>query len=153
MKKYDLISGMVLFVFGMAMFVWSLVYPFGELNSPGAGFLPRLASLVLVFLALMIVILALRKENAATKQPFFTRPEASRRLLAALAAFVSYRLLFPVIGFTASNVIFFSLITHFVGYHSWKTSIIFSLGTTIVACLVFQVWLQMQLPDPILRLF
>ncbi len=149
MKKSDLFSGIVLFVFGMTMFLWSIKYPFGEIHAPGAGFLPFLASLVLVVLSLMIAIPSLQKAGGSSGHAFFTRPEAPRRVLTVIGAFLAYRLLFPAIGFTPTNFIFFLLITRLLGYHSWKISLLFSFVTTTVTYLVFQVWLQVQLPDPI----
>lgn len=149
MKKDDVFTGVVLFSFGTTIFLWSMKYPFGEIHSPGAGFLPRLASLVLIVLALMIVIPAFRKDMGSNQHAFFSRREAPRRVLTVIGAFLAYRLLFPAIGFTPTNFIFFLLITRLLGYHSWKSSLVFSFLTTTVTYLVFQVWLQVQLPDPI----
>jgi len=75
MKKYDLLSGIILFIFGASMFLWSFKYPFGEIQSPGASFLPRLASLVLIVLSVIIVVRALRKSDGSSREAFLQDPK------------------------------------------------------------------------------
>ena len=53
----DFISGVVLFFFGLAVFIASFDYPFGKTTNPGPGFVPRTASIVLMGMSIAILVI------------------------------------------------------------------------------------------------
>ena len=61
MEKRDLFSGFTLLIFGVIIFIGSMGYPFGKIDNPGAGFIPRIASLILIIISLFIMIIAYKK--------------------------------------------------------------------------------------------
>lgn len=111
MKKIDFISGFILLIFAVVIFIGSMSYPLGEIDNPGAGFVPRLASLILIGISMFIVINAYRKSSAknrdATSIAFFSTTDGPRRIILAMACLAAYRLLFPILGFIATNFLFF----------------------------------------------
>lgn len=151
MKKRDFFSGFILFIFGIIVFISSMNYPFGVLNMPGAGFIPRIASLILIVISGFIIISSITKKSGdIPKQKFFSVKGAPKRVIIASGAFFAYRLLFPIIGFIPTNFLFFLFITHSLGHHSWKTSFIFSFLTTTFAYILFQVFLKIPMATSIL---
>ncbi len=141
-----------LFVFGVLVFMGSMSYPFGKIDSPGAGFVPRLASIILIVLSVLIILSSLMKKGEVSTQKFFSTRDAPKRVAIAAGAFFAYRLSFPIFGFVLTNFIFFLLITRLSGYHSWRMSFIFSFLTTVLSYLLFQVWLKIPMPASIFGL-
>jgi hypothetical protein len=152
MGKNDVVTGFVLFVFGVAVFIGSMSYQWGSLQEPGPGFLPRLASAILILLALFIIGGSLMKRGKISAQNFFPTRDAPTRVAIAVGAFFAFRLLFPILGLAPTTFLFFLLITRLLGHHSWGTSFIFSLLTTALSYLLFQVWLDIPMPKSFLGL-
>jgi putative tricarboxylic transport membrane protein len=151
MQKNDFISGFVLLIFGIIIFISSMNYPFGKLQSPGAGFIPLIASLILISMSGIIIVTYLIKKKAEVpKQRFFSTKDGPKRIILALSAFFGYRYFFPIIGFVPTNFLFFLFVTRFLGYFSWKKSFIFSFLTTIFAYILFRILLKIPMPTSIL---
>ena len=152
MGKSDAVTGLILFVFGVMIFIGGKSYPFGSIKAPGPGFLPRLASVTLIALSMLIIISSLKKKGEASVRMFFQTRDAPKRVAIAVGAFFAYRLSFPILGFVSTNFIFFLLISRLLGHHGWKASFIFSFLTTVLSYLLFQVWLNIQMPTSIFGL-
>ncbi len=158
MGKLDFISGLVLFAFGGIIFIASFEYPFGEISSPGPGFVPRIASLFLVSLSVFIMALSCRSSNMkgtfinpfAGEASSFPQTIFSKRIILTAAALFAYRLLFPILGFILTNLFFFILVIRILGYSNWKINLIVSCAVTVFAYLLFEVLLAMPLPRGIL---
>jgi putative tricarboxylic transport membrane protein len=153
MKNIDRISGIVLLGVGAAVFLKSLSYPIGTFRTPGAGLFPLIAALLLLGLSAVLTIQAFlrKKDTGDAAIPFFPRKGALRQILLGFAGMIGYRYLFPVIGFAPSTGLFIFFLIRFLGGYGWKTSISFALGTAIVAYYLFEVWLKIPMPLPILR--
>ncbi len=147
MGRSDFYTGIILLGFGVTVFVGSMSYSFGNITSPGAGFVPRLAALILVMMSGFIVIKSFFKEKGdVIKEVFFSKKESYLRMGVALGSFLLYRLLFPVLGFLPTNFLFFLIATRSLGNFSWKFSIFFSLLTTAGGYLLFGVCLKIAMP-------
>lgn len=156
MEKSDFFSGFILLIFGVTIFIGSMSYPFGEIDNPGAGFAPRLASLILIVISVFIIIIAYRrsftrKGNTANRTFFSTR-DGPKRIILACTFLLAYRLLFPILGFIPTNFLFFLLVTRSLGDFRWRISFIFSFLSTVMAYLLFQVFLKIQMPAGILKI-
>ncbi len=152
MNTLDRISGIFLFILGTAVFLKSLTYPIGTFRTPGGGLFPLIVSILLIGLSAILtlqVFLSKRgKEVAPT--PFFPEKGAPRRILLGFAGLVGYRYLLPVVGFAPSTGIFILFLIKFLGGYGWKTSIFYALVMALVAYYLFQVWLKIPMPLPIL---
>jgi hypothetical protein len=153
MKNLDRISGIILLVVGTAVFLKSLTYPIGSFRTPGGGLFPLIASILLIGLSTLLALQAFLakggKEVAPT--PFFPEKGAPRRILLGFAGLVGYRYLLPVVGFAPSTGIFMLFLIKFLGGYGWKVSIFSALVTAGIAYYLFQVWLKIPMPLPILR--
>ena len=153
MKHLDLISGVVLLVVGTAVFLKSLSYPIGTFRTPGAGLFPLIASILLLGLSAILTLQAFLSKGGkeVAQTPFFPEKGAPRRILLGFAGLVGYRYLLPVIGFAPSTGLFILFLIKFLGGYGWKTSIFYALVMALVAYYLFQVWLKIPMPLPILR--
>jgi putative tricarboxylic transport membrane protein len=153
MKYLDLISGIVLLVVGTAVFLKSLSYPIGTFRTPGAGLFPLIASILLLILSAILTLQAFlsKQGKELAPAPFFPEKETPRRILLVITGMIAYRYLLPVIGFVPSTGLFILFLIKFLGRYGWKTSIIYALVTALVAHTLFQVWLKLPMPLPLLR--
>jgi len=153
MKNLDRISGIILLIVGMAVFLKSLTYPIGTFRTPGAGLFPLIASILLLGLSAILTLQAFlsKKGKELAPTPFFPEQGAPRRILLGFAGLVGYRYLVPVVGFAPSTGIFILFLIRFLGGYGWKASIFSAVVTALVAYYLFQVWLKIPMPLPILR--
>ncbi len=151
MNKIDCISGLFLLVLGIGVFLVSFTYPIGTLRTPGGGFFPLLASILLMALAGVITIQAFMKKQGETTQPFFSGKEALKRVLIGLVTLLGFRYLLPFIGFGFSAFLFVLFLAKYLGHYNWKVSLLFSALTAVAAYYLFQVWLKVPMPTPFLR--
>ncbi len=146
MEKSDFFSGFTLLIFGVTIFIGSMSYPFGEIDNPGAGFVPRIASLILIIISLLIMIIAYKKsfasEGSTVYRTFFSTRDGPKRMILALAFLLAYRLSFPILGFVLTNFLFFLFVTRSLGDFRWRISFTFSFLSTSMAYLLFQVLLK-----------
>ena len=156
MEKSDLFSGLTLLIFGVTIFIGSMNYPFGEMNNPGAGIVPRIASLILIVNSLFIIIIAYRRymgrKGGVAHKTFFSTKAGPKRIILACVFLLGYRLLFPILGFIPTNFLFFLFVPRSLGDFGWRTSFIFSFLSTLMAYLLFQVFLKIQMPVGILKI-
>lgn len=154
MEKTNFISGIILFIFGTAVFIGSMNYPFGTIYSPGAGFIPRITSFILIVISTFIITssyIKSRRGNIA-KKVFFSTKDGPKRILLASASLISYRFLFTILGFIPTNFFFFLFVTRVLGYFSWRTCLVFSTISTIIAYYLFHVLLEIQMPVGIFKI-
>jgi putative tricarboxylic transport membrane protein len=148
MKNSDRLSGIILFLFGLAVFLKSLSYPLGSIHSPGAGVFPVLASILLMVIAAALVINSYlkREEKGALKAPFFPSEETPKRILYGIISLVVFRYLLPVIGFAPSTFLLIFFMGKFLAHYNWKVNIFFSFLTALVSYYLFQIWLSIPMP-------
>jgi hypothetical protein len=153
MKNLDLISGISLLILGAVLFVKALSYPIGSFRTPGAGLFPLIASVILTGLSAVLTLQAVlpKKGGAIAPTPFFPEEGAPRRILLVFAGMIGYRYLLPVIGFGPSTGIFILFLIKFLGGYGWKMSLFYSVISAVAFYYLFQVWLKIPMPLPLLR--
>jgi len=148
MKDFDRISFIVLFLFGLGMCLKSLTYPIGSLLTPGAGLFPFLASILLMgscgFFALHSFLK--RHEKVGPKPPLFAGSEGPKRVALSFVFLLTFRYLFPVLGFAPSTCCFIFCLARFLGHYSWRASLFFAVLSALGIYFLFQVCLKIQMP-------
>jgi len=151
--KLDRWSGIFLFMLGAGVFLKSLSYPLGNFHRPGGGLFPLIASILLMGLSATLTLQAFLSQGGkeASPAPFFPEKDAPKRIIFGFAALLAYRYLLPVIGFGPSTFAFIFILSKFLGKYGWKASAFFSLGAAAASYYLFQVWLKIPMPIPLLR--
>jgi hypothetical protein len=128
-------------------------YPIGTFRTPGGGLFPLIASILFIGLSALLVLQAFlsKGEKVVAPKPFFPEKDAPRRILLGFAGMIGFRYLLPVIGFAPSTGLFILFLVKFLGGYGWKMSIFYALVTAIVAYYLFQVWLKIPMPLPMIR--
>ncbi len=130
--------------------LWSLKYGFGSLSEPGVGFITFFAGAILALLSLLLFLSSFReKEKQAELRALWAGLDV-KKVLYVLMLLVVYPVLLRPVGFPLSTFILLFLLFRVKGSYGIWTTLLASFFVTAVSYLVFQVWLQVQLPRGIL---
>ena len=130
--------------------LWSLKYGFGSLSEPGVGFITFFAGAILALLSLLLFFSSFReKEKPADLRDLWAGLDV-KKVLYVLMLLVVYPVLLRPVGFPLSTFILLFLLFRVKGSYGIWTTLLASFFVTAVSYLVFQVWLQVQLPRGIL---
>lgn len=147
LKSSFRLNSLAVALLGAVCMVMSLQLPIGTFQAPGAGLWPLLVSTVLTIVALFILF----TENDGTDYESLTK-----RSFITLAGFVwisIFIVMFTMIGFTLSSLIFSVVWLRFLARESWKFTLIAAPAFTVAFVLIFSVALRVPVPfDPVLSL-
>ena len=130
--------------------LWSLKYGFGSLSEPGVGFITFFAGAILALLSLLLFLSSFReKEKPADLRELWAGLDVKKALY-VLMLLVVYPVLLRPAGFPLSTFVLLFLLFRVKGSYGIWTTLLASFFVTAVSYLVFQVWLQVQLPRGIL---
>jgi hypothetical protein len=147
-RRYDLISSLG-FMLLAAYVVWSgFRLGFGEWREPGPGFIAVLVGVLLGGLSGICLAVSRRGAAAAdAARRFFPETGSGRRVGLIVAALAAFALLLDRLGFLISTVLFLLFLLRTIQPQRWRTTLVMSVATAIVCVVVFQLWLQVQLPE------
>jgi len=144
--SHDQLSSGLFFLLGCVICLYSLQYRLGTLAAPESGLMPFLSGAAMALLAALGFILGtLRRLRGERWRPLF-RGVAWRRGVLTLIALLAYLLLQTRLGFTLTTVLFIGFLLRAIFPQRWTVVIVTSVLTAAIAYLVFEVWLQAQLP-------
>ncbi len=118
----------------------------GSVRAPGPGFFPFILSLMLIGLALIIFFQALKQEP----QPF-EKGLRRRRVAIALGAIILYAFVMEPVGYLISTFFLIFLLLKIMVKKAWWWGPGVACIVTLFSYVLFKVWLQVLLPDGILR--
>ena len=134
----------VLLVFGGAIAIGSLRYEWGTLDSPGAGFLPFFSGAAMAGFSALTLLQGLTKGWASLGESW--KGARWQRPAIATACLLLYSAFLRDLGFLISTAILMIYLYRMLEPSSWKETLFAALATTLGFYLVFQTWLQAQLP-------
>jgi putative tricarboxylic transport membrane protein len=145
-KRADQIAGAILLVVFLMVFYQSTKLDLVYRNSPGAGFFPLWLSVFALAATAVITVGAIRRPAALDRPVRWPRGIGLRRIGLTLVAFILYVYLVTIVGFILSTTGFMLFMGRMLGFHRWYQLVAVSVLTAVGLFLVFQVWLQMELP-------
>jgi putative tricarboxylic transport membrane protein len=138
------VACVVLFVLGLAVVFGGLHYGWGTLDNPGAGFVPLLAGAAMAGFSAITLVRSLSKG---------WRPLAElwagtrwRRPLIAIVCLVLYSVFLRDLGFLISTFILAVYLYRMLEPSGWTQTLVAAVLTTLGFYLMFQMWLEVQLP-------
>jgi putative tricarboxylic transport membrane protein len=141
-------ASLFLLVLGGAIAAGSLKYGWGALDSPGPGFLPFFSGAAMAGFSAITLLRSLRKGwsplGEAWKGTRWLRPAVVTACLLLYAAFLRD------LGFLIATVLLMIYLYRLLEPAGWKETLFAALATTVGFYLVFQTWLQAQLPRGLL---
>ena len=146
-------SSMVLLILGIIVVYLSFQLGPGELRRPGPGFLTFWSGLIFCFLALLVFFR--KKEDsqqgkAKTVGQLWSGRHWSKTVVVALAI-LAYALTFTHLGFLISTAALLIFLLRAIDPVKWKVTIAGAILATFFSFVVFDLWLQVQLPHKYLE--
>jgi len=137
-------TSVVLLVAGVAIAIGSLRYDFGSFDTPGAGFLPFFSGLAIAGFSAITFIQTLRSGWLPLREMW----EGTRwqRAAIATACLLLYSAFLKDLGFLMATFLLMTYLFRMLEASSWKATVFSALLTTLGFYLVFQTWLEAQLP-------
>ncbi len=118
----------------------------GSIRAPGPGFFPFVLSLLLIGLAFIIFLQALKKEARPLEKGL-----KRSRVAIALGAIILYALLMDPLGYLISTFLLILLLLKIMARKAWWWGPAVACIVTVISYALFKIWLQVLLPDGILR--
>lgn len=149
MKKYDLLG--ILFWLFVAIYICIesvRQLPLGSWKNPGAGFFPLGTGILLGFFSLVAIVNSLR-DKSVQKQAHLFPGEKWKNIAIVLATLFLYVLLVGTLGFLICTTILMAILFRAVEPQKWTITLAGSAIASVVCYLLFESWLQIQLPKGI----
>ncbi|MEW6667695.1 MAG: tripartite tricarboxylate transporter TctB family protein [Thermodesulfobacteriota bacterium] len=124
----------------------------GSLKEPGSGFIFFWLGLIVVGLASLVFVKSTLGEGTRVEMRTAWSGLQWKKVVWVLAALVFYAGSFQFLGFILATVILLMFFFKVVESQRWFVSVAWAVGATLLAYLLFQVWLGAQLPKGLLGL-
>lgn len=148
MEKFDRITALIFLLLSLGICVGSVPLSLGTLRHPGPGFLSFISGVVMGTFSL-ILYLKNRKKGKGSKT-FWEVEENRIGVISTVGALILYALLFEILGFLISTMVFFLFVGRFVAKQRWAVSASLSVLISMAAFVVFVICFHSQLPRGVL---
>jgi|WetSurMetagenome_2_1015567.scaffolds.fasta_scaffold1235337_1 hypothetical protein len=144
MFRDDAIAACLFLVFVVVLGIEAFHYPVGSsLRKVGPGFFPLVC---LAFLAVFSGILLIRSAKDWHLNLRARWPRSITPAIITLSSIFAYGFVLPWLGFLLTTF-FFSFVLFWQGYpRRWMLTILGAALTSLLAVLVFEIWLKIQFP-------
>jgi len=133
------------------MIIQSYHLGLGTLHKPGPGFLFFWVNIVLGIMSLVVLIRAwVGKKGEGPQSAIFGRQNVSKIIFVLLSLFL-YALLMETIGFIPVTLLLFIFLLGMIEKKKWYYTLFVSIVVTVISYLIFETWLQSQLPRGLLE--
>jgi len=151
MVRADRISGIFWLCFAVLVIIQSYHLGLGTLHKPGPGFLFFWVNIVLAIMSVIVLIRAWRSKKEEGPQPAIFGTQNVSKIIFVMISLFLYALLMEIIGFIPVTLLFFIYLLGIVEKKKWFYTIFVSVVVTAISYLIFETWLQSQLPKGLLE--
>jgi putative tricarboxylic transport membrane protein len=157
LKKYLLADGLVWVLLGIGICAASMQLRLGDFRTPGAGFLPFLAGLLLGIFGLILMLSTLLSQEKVQEGEAEGRDRAERRWrrfatpAVTVVILFGYIVLLEPLGFLLTTFICLLSLFKLSEPERWMRPLFLACSVAVLSYLVFSVWLQCQLPKGLLK--
>jgi len=149
-KSKDIISSLFWMIVGAGVSYGGYDLDLGTLHDPGSGFIFFWVGLIMVGLSLSIFIRALKEKGKAGEMRLIWSEVQWKKIVSVLVALFLYGYFFQTLGFILSAALLLVFLFKAVEPQRWSVAILGAVVSSLVAYVVFQVWLGSQLPKGLL---
>lgn len=150
MKSKDIISSLFWMIVGAGICYGGVDLELGTLHDPGSGFIFFWVGLIMVGLSLSIFIRALKEKGKAGEMRLIWSEVQWKKIVSVLVALFLYGYFFQTLGFILSAALLLVFLFKAVEPQRWSVAILGAVVSSLVAYVVFQVWLGSQFPKGLL---
>ncbi len=151
MKAKDRISGMTLLIISVLICIGAIRLHMGSLSNPGTGLVPFLLGIVIGILSLVMLSQTFIEKRIPRKDDF-SQSEVRSKMKPFLILFVllAYGLLVSFLGHAVTTFLLFVFLLRMITPHRWSVVIGGALLASVGSYVLFQLALNVQLPQGIL---
>ncbi len=150
MGRADRISGIFWLCFAILMIIQSYRLGLGTLHKPGPGFLFFWVNIVLAIMSLVVLTRAWTDKKEEGPQPaIFGRQNIPKIIFVLISVFL-YALFMEAVGFIPVTFLLFIFLLGVIEKKRWYYTVFVSIVVTVISYLIFETWLQSQLPKGLL---
>ncbi len=142
MRLADLIGGVFVLIFGLAVVFFSSQLTYYSEFGPGPGFLPLWVGIIITACAIYVII-DLLKKHGGTGEFFRLRTRLGLQIF--ITIIITF-LLLPLLGFSIGLALFIGVTMRMMGKHRWVLCGLTAIVTAIGIRFIFISWLTIPLP-------
>ena len=146
MKKNDRLTSLFWLVLAILICWGSFRLSLGDLRYPGPGFFSFLAGAILGLLSIILFWQSNKKGPEEKKKALGPNPQGTRQMIWMVIALIIYTIGMNYVGFFFSTILFLGFLLRGIGHQKWSIVISVTSLVAIVSYLIFQSWLDVQLP-------
>jgi putative tricarboxylic transport membrane protein len=149
MRTYNLIGGCGWLILSVLIVLGSIDLGIGSLRNPDAGLFSLITGVVLGGLSLLLVAeSSVRGEKSPTDHAAVWSKETRwGNLLWIVLALAAYTVVLTPLGFMISTFLLMVFLYRAIEPQGWPVSCFFAAVSAFCGWMVFEVWLQCQLPE------
>jgi len=134
-------------IFSIVICIESYRLGIGSFHAPGTGFFPFWVGMVFGALSLLLLVLTFVREG---KRVRISEKVRWGSIILVLASLFLYAAVLEKIGFVVSTLLFIGALLMIIERKKWPIVAIIAILSTLAFYIVFQVWLQSNLPKGLL---
>lgn len=142
MPKRDIGVAALTLIFGVAAAHESAKLPFGTVHNPGQGFFPWWTSVVIILLAMILLIQALKSRSSTARE----KSVRIARVAGLLAALVAYTFLLDSLGYPLCTFLLVLFMLRATEPQPWTVALGMAAITAVGSYVIFAIWLNVPLP-------
>jgi len=148
MRRHDLISSTIWFCAGLFITLYAPQFDLGTASAPGTGFMPFWAGILMCIFSAVTFLQAYFNQDSKSEK-LWENIQFQKLIFVALGLFI-YTFFLDLVGFLICTFLLILILIRFVGSENWPKSIAGAILTSALCYLLFDKWLQANLPRGIL---
>jgi len=149
-KSKDIISSLFWMIVGAGICYGGVDLELGTLHDPGSGFMFFWVGIIMMGFSVSIFVRAIRGQAGKGELKTLWSDVHWKKIFSVLIALFLYAYAFNSLGFTLCTVLLLIFLFKAVEPQKWSVAIMGAVLSTLIAYVVFQLWLGSQLPKGLL---
>ncbi len=147
MNIYEQVYNLGWIFAGIAICIQSIRLKLWDITSPGGGFIPFLAGLIVGAIGLLMFILECSKGfKKGPRVNFWQNPAAQKRIIFILGGLCAIAYLMPILGFLLSSILVTSFMLRVIERSRWVIVIGLAFAFCFLVYFLFYYLLKVNLP-------
>ncbi len=146
MKRVDIVSAVIFMLLGGFAMAEARRLPKYESFGPGGDFMPFWLGVILIVLATLLLVLALRSPAKVEAERLLPPRDGRIHIASIVASLCLYTFVMEYIGYLVSTFLFLAFLVAVLGKVSRQATVIVSAGGTLLFTAVFTWLLRIPLP-------
>ena len=150
MDRYDKITSFLWFCLGLYVAIKASFIGIGSMSNPGPGFIFLWGGMGLCFFSVIVFASVCFKKSGGRKKAILWKEIRWKKLILLILSLLVFTYFFEKIGFVISVLLLMVYLFKGIEYQKWSVAVVSAVLTSLLAYVVFAVFLGCQLPRGLL---